>query len=98
MSRLAKQMAGSFAILLSGCAATNESLATPPPCTAAWYEVVESKLSTGDARGHGPDLGSLEWKSVVEFKLGVRGSDQVPGRDTEQWCEYIDQLVRQRGQ
>ena len=50
-------------------------------------------MPTGDGRGHGPDVGSDEWKSVVEFKLGIRGKSDLPGRDSEAWCRLIDQLV-----
>ena len=30
----------------------------PEPCCSAWYQAVEARVSTGDGRGHGPDLGS----------------------------------------
>ena len=65
-------------------------------CTDAWYRSVEERVSIADADQHGPDLGSDEWKSAVEFKLGVRGQRDVPDRGTEAWCSYIDQLVRKR--
>jgi len=63
-------------------------------CSEAWYRTIEEKLPTGDGQGHGPDVGSDEWKSVVEFKLGIRGEPGVPGRDSEAWCQHIDELVR----
>ena len=44
---------------------------------------------TGDGQGHGPDLGSSEWRSVIEFKLGIRGDPSVPPRNSELWCAYI---------
>ena len=46
--------------------------------------------------GHGPDIGSGEWKSVVEFKLGIRGNPDVPDRDSQEWCSYIDALIQQK--
>jgi len=64
-----------------------------PMCTDAWYRTVEQQVTSGDGQGHGPDVGSDEWKSVIEFKLGVRGRAGVPGRDTDAWCRYIDRLV-----
>ena len=64
------------------------------PCSEQWFEYVDERLLTGDSEGHGPDLGSSEWRSVVEFKLGVRGDPSVPQRETEQWCTYIDDKVR----
>lgn len=59
-------------------------------CTSDWYSQVEKQVSTGDGRGHGPDLGSGEWRSVVEFKLGIRGNPDVPPKNTDQWCDYIN--------
>ena len=63
------------------------------PCSEPWLQMVEQTLSTGDGRGHGPDLGSSEWRSVVEFKLGIRGNPGVPDRATEEWCTYIDHEI-----
>jgi len=56
--------------------------------------MIEEKVSTGDGQGHGPDLGSDEWKSVVEFKLGIRGEPDVPSREGAAWCRHIDEIVR----
>lgn len=66
-------------------------------CSDAWNQYIEENVPTGDGRGHGPDVGSGEWKSVVEFKLGIRGRADVPGRDSEAWCRHIDRIVRERG-
>jgi uncharacterized protein len=63
-------------------------------CTDAWYRTIEKSISTGDGQGHGPDIGSDEWKSVVEFKLGIRGKPDVPNRDSEAWCRHVDRIVR----
>jgi hypothetical protein len=52
-------------------------------------------LTTDDGMGHGPDIGSDEWKSVVEFRLGVRGIPGTPDRSSEDWCTYIDAHIRQ---
>ena len=65
----------------------------PIPCTAQWYQWVEHKLVSGDGQGHGPDIGSDEWKSVIEFKLGIRGQSQLPDRDSEDWCQLIDAML-----
>ena len=65
----------------------------PIPCTAQWYQFVEHKLVSSDGQGHGPDIGSDEWKSVIEFKLGIRGQSGLPGRDSEGWCQLIDAMV-----
>jgi len=60
------------------------------PCSNAWYILVEEQVVTGDKQGHGPDMGSIEWRSVVEFKLGIRGNKYNPSLTSRQWCKYID--------
>jgi len=65
----------------------------PIPCTEEWYQFVEHQLVSGDGQGHGPDIGSDEWKSVIEFKLGIRGQSGLPARDSEDWCQLIDAMV-----
>ena len=72
-------------IQLSTVAKNTESL-----CQQAWFERVEQQISSGDGQGHGPDLGSIEWRSVVEFKLGIRGQAGLPEKDSDLWCEYIN--------
>ena len=66
------------------------------PCSDEWNRVVDLKLVSGDGQGHGPDLGSDEWKGVIEFKLGIRGQADLPARDSDDWCQLVDQLVRAR--
>lgn len=68
----------------------------PEPCSEAWTRWVEERVPTGDGRGHGPDVGSEEWKSVVEFKLGIRGAPDVPERESDAWCRHVDEIVRAR--
>ncbi|MGB1262143.1 MAG: MliC family protein [Cognaticolwellia sp.] len=65
-------------------------------CSASWQKMVDDYLSTGDGAGHGPDIGSNEWQSVVEFTLGIRGQTDIPQRATKQWCKHIDQLVQNK--
>ena len=69
----------------------------PDPCSDPWIKLAEAILSSGDGMGHGPDLGSDEWKSVIEFKLGVRGNADVPDRSSKAWCLYIDQRLSMEG-
>jgi len=64
-------------------------------CSDSWYRLIEEKVPTGDGQGHGPDVGSEEWKSVIEFKLGIRDKPNLPSRDSEAWCRHIDQIVRE---
>jgi len=81
-----------FAVLLIGCARSDAS----DTCSHAWLEAVERQVGTGDGAGHGPDLGSEEWKSVVEFRLGLRGAEDVPPRDSDDWCRHIDRALAAR--
>jgi uncharacterized protein len=90
-----------FLIVAAGCAEASNS-GNPSPetgilCSDAWYRSIEEKVPTGDSHGHGPDIGSDEWKSVIEFKLGIRDTPNLPSRDSQTWCRYIDQMVRARG-
>lgn len=62
-------------------------------CSDSWYRLIEVKVPTSDEQGHGPDIGSDEWKSVIEFKLGILDKPDVPRRDSEAWCRHIDQMV-----
>ncbi len=56
--------------------------------------MVETLTNTADGWGHGPDIGSDEWQSVIEFRLGLDPSD-IPERRTSAWCEYIDRKIKQ---
>lgn len=62
-------------------------------CTYSWYKFIENKVPTSDEQKHGPDVGSDEWKSVIEFKLGIRGQGDLPRRDSEAWCHHINLLI-----
>jgi hypothetical protein len=78
-------------LALPGCGdQTRNAEDSAAVCGPDWYAFVESSVSTGDGRGHGPDPGSEEWRSTVEFRLGVRGLPEVPERMTEAWCRYVD--------
>jgi len=78
--------------LLSACAGSTDL----KPCSPEWFQFVDKALVSGDGQGHGPDLGSEEWRSVIEFKLGIRGQADLPSRDSEDWCQLIDRLVKER--
>ena len=65
-------------------------------CSDSWYRFIEETVPTSDNQGHGPYVGSGEWKSVIEFKLGIRDKPNLPDRDSEAWCRHIDQIVRER--
>lgn len=82
-----------FVFALASCAVEPDPGPDRPLCSEQWFQFVEEALPTGDSEGHGPDLGSMEWRSVVEFKLGIRGDTTIPSRKTDQWCIYINQRI-----
>ena len=79
---------------LAACSEHGAPIPGREPCSEEWQHWVESNLTTGDGHGHGPDIGSDEWRSVVEFKLGIRDDPSIPARGSEEWCEYIDEQIR----
>ena len=83
-----------YVLIASSCSGGQPPAPGPQPCSEKWQEHVEAKLRTGDSEGHGPDVGSLEWRSVVEFKLGIRGDPEIPTRESDQWCTNIDEIIR----
>ena len=85
-----------FVVLVVFNQRVNAGAESAIPCTQEWNQFVDLKLVSGDGQGHGPDLGSDEWKGVIEFKLGIRGQADLPGRNSDAWCQLIDQLVHTR--
>ena len=83
-----------LACLAYACA-TN-GLARPVPCSPEWFSAVEAELDSTDGMGHGPDVGSDEWRSVVEFRLGIRGQSGIPPRQSDAWCRYIEDELTER--
>ncbi|WP_220495637.1 hypothetical protein [Oceanospirillum sediminis] len=79
-----------FILTLSACSTPPDSATAVQACSSQLFSLVEEKVQVADRQGHGPDPGSSEWQSVVEFKLGIRGNSDIPPRDTEQWCAYIN--------
>ena len=80
-----------LAAATTACFMNEESNTEQQACSNDWYLLVEKQISTGDGQGHGPDLGSIEWRSTIEFKLGIRDQPDIPALDTEQWCSYINE-------
>lgn len=74
-----------------------EQITVTLACSPTWYRYVESQLSTQDSQGHGPDIGSQEWQSVVEFKLAIDRAESTPGvipaKTSPQWCQFIQQQL-----
>jgi uncharacterized protein len=72
------------------------SMTTETLCSDSWYRLIEETVTTSDNQGHGPDVGSGEWKSVIEFKLGIRDKPNLPDHDSDAWCRHIDQTIREK--
>ena len=66
------------------------------PCSPARLAAIERQSQPLDRSGHGPDRGSAEWASAVEWRLGLRGRDDLPARGSRAWCERIEAALRQR--
>ncbi len=69
----------------------------PASCSNKLYKWIESRIQSGDGMGHGPDIGSTEWKSVIEFKLGLRGDSEIPDIGSNAWCGFIEEQLRRAG-
>ena len=83
------------ALALSACGEQTRNAAAPTVvCSPDWFTRIESIVSSGDGQGHGPDPGSEEWRSTIEFRLGIRGLPEVPERMTDEWCQYIDAKIK----
>jgi uncharacterized protein len=65
-------------------------------CSTEWFHYIEGQLHTSDRQGHGPDLASAEWQSVIEFKLDLYKQQDLPKKSTLQWCEFIQQKLDER--
>ena len=85
-----------IAAFACGCEPAADSAGEPEACTEPWLILVENLIQSADSQGHGPDIGSLEWRSVVEFKLGIRGDPDIPDRESDDWCQFIDDYISRR--
>ena len=86
-----KRLATSLAVVvLSACTVeVDQSTNGQAPCSAETYELIENHIKISDAEGHGPDLGSSEWMSAVERRLGVDEDVSAPHEGTQAWCAYV---------
>ena len=92
-SYMAHTIAALILIAVTSCGNGIQPGAVTEPCSTEWIQLVEDKLSTSDSQGHGPDLGSMEWRSTVEFKLGIRDDPAVPDLESVEWCLYVNEKV-----
>jgi hypothetical protein len=91
-----------LALSLAGCALHEEAgtdfSQTNEGCTDSRLQEIEKQISSGDGLGHGPDIGTDEWKSVIEFRLGLSDDDSTPAPSSDIWCDYIEIKVQERNQ
>lgn len=89
----AKILLGIIITAVGGCGHVESGPTKFEGCSNDWFQYVEDRVSTGDGHGHGPDLGSTEWRSTVEFRLGLRDDQAVPPLESDNWCEYINERI-----
>jgi len=82
-----------IAVVFTSCVNKKQEKQKAQECNQTWFDKVESKIPTGDEHGHGPDIGSDEWKSVVEHRMGIKGNKIVPSIKSKEWCSYIDRIL-----
>jgi len=82
-----------LSLSLTSCVNKKQEKQKLQECNKTWFYKVESRLPTGDEHGHGPDVGSDEWKNVVEHRIGIKGNNIVPKINSKEWCEYIDRIL-----
>jgi len=62
-------------------------------CSIDVLNKIEKSVQVSDEKGHGPDLGSEEWQTVVELRLDLLGKLAMPDRNSEAWCHYVEQAL-----
>jgi len=62
-------------------------------CSASTYQTIEARVPVEDDEGHGPDVGSTEWKHAIEAKLRRQHEPQFPPMDSDAWCQRVYDLV-----
>ena len=86
-----------FLSLLWGCVTQEpEDQNSVVTCSQTWYDEIEEIISIGDGQGHGPDLGSQEWRHAVEYRLGIAENKQKPPVTSEKWCGYVQSQIQSR--
>lgn len=86
-------LSGRCIAVLGGLLMAVASAQAAPACGAEWPRRIEARLATGDGQGHGPDLGSDEWQSALEARLGLRDTPGLPARHSAAWCRRIEQAL-----
>lgn len=78
--------------LLMACSeqAPEQNVNPDAPCDEVRFEQIEATITSGDGAGHGPDIGSGEWFSVITFRLGERGNPDLPDAGSNAWCDFVE--------
>ena len=80
-------------IAVAACSSTSSDpihiLEQTATCSDQVLLHIDGMVVTQDDQGHGPDQGSEEWHSAVEFKLNVTSKPDLPARNSNEWCAYI---------
>lgn len=86
-------------IAVAACSSTSSDpiliLEQTATCSDQVLLHIDGMVVTQDGQGHGPDQGSEEWHSAVEFKLNVTSKPDLPARNSNEWCAYIAVLINQ---
>ncbi|WP_286232836.1 MliC family protein [Thalassotalea sediminis] len=85
-------------LALSACSTKQEQARVyiGQQCSATNYQLIADKVQSDDDLGHGPDIASDEWKSVIEYKLGIRDKPTTPEHTSQQWCSYILDIIEKK--
>lgn len=86
----------SLLLLALSAVCLNATAEADPPCPADRLAAIDRHGTPHDSRGHGPDPGSEEWASTVEWQLGLRGQADLPARGSLAWCGRIEAALQQR--
>jgi hypothetical protein len=82
-------------IVVTSCSPQLNKSTAVLPCNEDWLLLIEQQINTGDKQGHGPDVGSLEWRHTVERRLSLRDETDIQATNSTAWCEYIDKHIIQ---
>lgn len=84
----------SCSLVLTACTDKPASNNNTVACDQNSFHVLEQLIGSSDGAGHGPDVGSHEWQSTIEFRLQLRGDKNKPAHDHPEWCAYMLKTAR----
>lgn len=79
---------------LSACSVPHEKSMEKIPCSMEQLLRIEAQVNSSDGVGHGPDIGSEEWKSAIEFRLGIQNNSAIPKTLNLNWCNTVDSIAK----